>query len=187
MKICVYCSSSEHVDNHYFETTVELGETLAKHGHTLVYGGANVGLMRKLAETVHQNNGSIIGVMPKLLSEKGLAYPFCNQFINTTDMRSRKEIMDLNSDAFIALPGGFGTLEEVLEILTLKQLGVTNKAVVFINTNNYYDNLIKHFEHSINERFMKSVFNKFYFVANNAAEAINYIENYQVADYQSKW
>ncbi|MFA6547179.1 MAG: TIGR00730 family Rossman fold protein, partial [Limisphaerales bacterium] len=113
--ICVYCSSSSAVDARYVEAAVEFGTHLGRRGLTLVYGGASVGLMGQLAQAVHRGGGRVLGVIPQSLRDREIAYEAADELVVTRDLRERKAVMESRADAFVALPGGFGTLEEVLE------------------------------------------------------------------------
>jgi cytokinin riboside 5'-monophosphate phosphoribohydrolase len=186
-KICVYCSSSEAVENKYFDFTKKLAELLVKNRYDLVYGGANVGLMNSLAITVKQNGGKVFGVMPELIFQKGLAFTDCDDFFVTNDMASRKAKMAELADAFIALPGGFGTLEELLEIITLKQLNYHQKPIVIINFQNFYDDLLLQFEKFYNSKFSKEVSRNIYFVSENFDEIFSYLKNHKQQTIDSKW
>ncbi len=175
-KICVFCSSSDKVDSIYFNEAEELGRLMAVKGYHLVYGGAEVGLMGALARSVHAYKGKVIGVIPDKLKDKEVAYEGADELIVTDDMRVRKTIMEQRSDAFIVLPGGYGTLEEIFEILTLKLLRYHNKPVVIVNTNGFYEHLIKLLDHIIAEQFAKpSSLQHFKIVpdVNKAVEAID--------------
>ena len=185
--ICVYCSSSDAVAPQYFTAAAELGELMAQHHFTLVYGGASVGLMGALARAVHAHHGRVIGVIPQSILARGIAYDLADELLVTAGLRDRKAQMEARADAFIALPGGFGTLEEVLEMLTLKQLQLHDKPVIFINTAGFYDKLLDLFEHFFSEHFAKSQFRQLYYIAPDAASAIAYIESYQPAPMESKW
>ena len=187
MNICVFSSSSNAIAEHYFEEARVLGELIGKNGHTLVNGGANVGLMEASTLAVAQTGAKTIGVMPERLIRRSLVSDYSHEVIVTKDMQERKSRMRDLSDVFIALPGGFGTLEEILEVLTLKQLSYHNKAIVFINTNNFFEHLLKQFELSYTESFAKEQYKKLYYVADNAHAAIKYIEDYQPAQLDSKW
>lgn len=179
MKICVFCSSSNAVNNVYFDAADKLGLLIARDKHTLVYGGANVGLMEHVAKTVSQNKARIVGIIPQKIYDKVLASSLPDEMIVTPTMDERKRKMRELSDAFIALPGGFGTLEEILEVITLKQLDYHHKPIVFINTNNFYGHLIQQFEHSYSELFAKEHYRKIYTVVNTPEEAMHYINNYK--------
>ncbi|MGR3317371.1 MAG: LOG family protein [Candidatus Anammoxibacter sp.] len=173
--VCVFSSSSDNIDRKFFEAAEELGVLIAKNNYTLVYGGARVGLMGMLAKTVHANGGEVVGIIPGFLKDKELAYEAADEMIVTKDMRDRKTIMEERSDAFVALPGGFGTVEEILEILTLKLLKRHNKPIVLINTNNFYGHMINFFNHMVQERFAKDESREHYSVVSSATEAISYI------------
>jgi len=160
MNICVYCSSSQSINTKYFKQASLLGKAISQNKHTLVYGGGKVGLMGKIATIVKQYNGKVIGVIPENLKERELAFQDADKLIITKNMRERKKVMEEQADCFIALPGGFGTLEELLEIITLKQLNLHNKPIVLLNVDNFYDNLIKQFDLFYVENFAYDKFNK---------------------------
>lgn len=187
MNICVFSSSSNAIKEVYFSEAEQLGKLIAKNNHTLINGGANVGLMEAVTIAAREAGGKTIGVIPEKLIGRSLASENSHEVIVTPDMHNRKEWMRDKSDAFIALPGGFGTLEEILEVITLRQLEYHTKPIVFINTNNFFDNLFKQFEVSYNEMFAKDVYRELYFVAQNAEEAMEYIANYVPVVLDSKW
>lgn len=185
--ICVYSSSSCSVDPIYFETAAELGKAIAGRGDTLLFGGGLLGLMGASARAVHQYGGKVIGVIPEALNLKNVAYDRCDEFIVTKDMRTRKAVMDERSDAFIALPGGYGTLEEILEIITLKQLRYHNKPIVILNINHFYDNLLKQFDESVAQHFAKPECARLYEVTDNVMHALDYINTYRPVVIAEKW
>lgn len=185
--ICVYSSSSDAVSEQYFEAARELGGLIGERQYTMIYGAGNIGLMGRLAQAVHQHGGKVIGVITEYLNNFGLAYEAADEIIVTTGMRERKAVMEQRADAFIALPGGFGTLEEMLEVLTLKQLQLHRKPIVFINTLNFYEKLFQLFEHMFRESFAKKDQRKLYAIVPNAKEALAYIETYQPPQLQKKW
>ncbi len=185
--ICVYTSSSDAVDDYYKTEAFNLGKMVAEHGHTLVYGGTSVGLMKAAAEGAKSIDGRVIGVIPSVIKKKNIECKTCDDLIVTKDMRARKATMENKSDAFIALPGGFGTLEEIFEIITLKQLQEHNKAIVFINSSGYYDKLADFLENMYELKFAKAKYKKNYFFAKNNKEAIEYIEKYVPPEPISKW
>ena len=139
--ICVYSSSSDILDDKYYEQAKELGILMGKSGFNLVYGGGAIGTMYENAKAVKEFGGKVIGVIPEKLHSFGVGNPNCDELIVTKCMRSRKEKLDNISDAVIALAGGFGTLEELSEMIVQKQLGYNNKAIVILNTSGFYDNL----------------------------------------------
>ncbi len=185
--ICVFCSSSSAVNSIYRDTAMELGKMLGRCGLDLVFGGADVGLMGITARTAKNNGTKVIGVIPRSFLEKGIAFQEADELIISNNLRDRKEIFESRSDAFIALPGGFGTLEEIIEILTLKQLMFHNKPVVFINTNGYYDNLIAQFETGYQENFAKKEYKDLYYVSASVENAIYYLKNYVPKKLPGKW
>ncbi|MBW4439126.1 MAG: TIGR00730 family Rossman fold protein [Pleurocapsa minor GSE-CHR-MK-17-07R] len=141
MNICVYCSASTTLAPEFLAMARELGTAIAQGGHTLVYGGASVGSMGEVARAAKDAGGFVIGIIPKALLDRELAYHACDELVVTENMRDRKAHLDHRSDAFIALPGGIGTLEEVFEIMTQRQLGLTTKPLVMVNQNSFYSPL----------------------------------------------
>ena len=185
--ICVYSSSSNAVSPAYHQAAHELGALIAQHGHTLLYGGSTAGLMGELARAVHAQRGKVIGVIPESIRARGVAYDLADELLITEDLRQRKAVMETRSDAFIALPGGFGTLEEVSEVLTLKQLELHTKPIVLINTLGFYDRLLALYDHFYAEHFAKEQHRVLYYVAPDAACAIEHIETYRPPSVESKW
>lgn len=185
--ICVYSSSSCTIDNVYFEVARELGRKIAESGDAMIYGGGLVGLMGASAKAVHEHGGRVVGVIPKALNIKGIVYETCDELIITEGMRERKAVMDMRANAFIALPGGFGTVEELLEIITLKQLHYHNKPIVILNINGFYDKLIEQFDMFVEQRFAKAECRKLYFVTDNASAAMEHIDSYVPQQYGDKW
>lgn len=187
MNICVFSSSSNAIHDIYFDEAEHLGKLIAKGNHTLINGGANVGLMEAVTIAASQAGAKTIGIIPEKLIGRSLASENSHEVVVTTDMQERKARMRDMSDAFIALPGGFGTLEEILEVITLRQLSYHTKPIVFINTNHFFDHLFKQFEVSYNEMFAKEIYRELYFVAANAQEAMEYITGYVPFELDSKW
>lgn len=185
--ICVYSSSSFAVDQTYFNAAAALGRKIAEKGDSLLFGGGMVGLMGATAKAVHEYKGRVIGVIPEALNQKGIVYELCDELIVTPGMRERKAVMDERSDAFIALPGGYGTLEELLEIITLKQLKYHNKPIVLINIDGFYDKLLEQFDFIIKGRFAKPENTSLYHVACDIDNAIEYIDNYKPVEHEIKW
>jgi uncharacterized protein (TIGR00730 family) len=177
--VCVYCSSSNKIDEKYFSVAEVMGRTLAEKGYRLVYGGGQVGLMGRLAESVHERDGTVIGVIPEALRDReGVAYDVADEMIVTGTMQERKAEMYGRADAFVALPGGFGTLEEFMEVLTLKQLGYHSKALVLVNTDGFYDALIDFFEQLYERKFAREKHSDLYRLASSPAEALEYVASY---------
>lgn len=179
--VTVYCASSGSVDAAYFEVAAEMGRLLANRGLSLVYGGGKVGLMGEVARAVHAEGGRVCGVIPEALKEKeGIAYELADELIVTKTMQERKRILFTKADAFVVLPGGFGTLEEFMEVLTLRQLGYHDKPLALVNTSSYYDPLLALFEHFFAERFAHDRYRALYHVAEEPAGAIRHIEHVAV-------
>ena len=187
MNICVYCSSSEAVDSVYFEAAEDLGKSLGLSGHSLVYGGARVGLMGALARAAKNHGCNVVGVMPRAINDHGINFSDADELIVTETLRERKRVMEERSDAFVALPGGFGTLEELLEILTLKQLHFHHKPVALMNTMGFYDPLLEVFEGMYERYFAKPEVRDLYAVFDSSAELLSYLENYKPPEHGDKW
>lgn len=187
MNICVFSSSSNAISDVYFDEGKKLGRLIGQNGHTLVNGGANVGLMETVTVAASQHGAKTIGIIPKRFADRSLASESSDVIITTRDMMERKAKMREMSDAFIALPGGFGTIEEILEVLTLRQLNYHKKPVVFINTNNFFEHLFKQFEISFEQNFAKDIYRALYFSAKDSEEALEFISRYEPVDLDSKW
>ena len=155
-RICVYCASSPKVNKAYFDATEKLAKILTINEIEVIYGGGSVGLMGHLADTVIENNGQILGVMPHFMKEIEWSHKGVNQFIFTETMAERKEKLLENTDGLVALPGGSGTLEELFEAITLKRLGKYTQPIVILNTNNFYAPLKMMLEKCVEENFMSS-------------------------------
>ena len=185
--ICVFCSSSDILDPMYNILAKNLAELIVREKNNLIFGGSNVGTMRILAENVKKNGGKAIGVIPQKIVDNDLACKFLDKLIVTKDMYSRKAKMAEISDAFIALPGGFGTLEELTEVITHKQLAYHSSPIVILNINGFYDNLLAFFEVLYKEFFAKEVYKTLYHITTSAEETIEYINNYKVPIFENKW
>lgn len=185
--ICVYCSSSNHLDEKFYALAQQLGERIAKEGYGLVYGGTNVGMMGAVANSVLHNNGNVIGVIPERIQSFGLAHPALAEVIVTKDMRERKATMEAHSDAFIAIPGGFGTFEEIFEILVAKQLDYHRKPVIFLNLDGFYDPLFQMFENVYRYKFAKETTRGLYLVANSIEEVFDHLATYEEVPFVLKW
>jgi len=179
--ICVFCSSSNSIDDVYFETATDLGHRIGQLGLGLVYGGASIGLMGAIARATHEKGGRVLGVIPEFFrdKDKNFEYSKADELIIVETMRIRKAIMYERADAFIALPGGIGTLEEVIEILSMKQLGLTEKPLVFVNTNNFYDGLISNLQNMVDLKFAKSSTLELFAVCPDPLSALEFIFSYQ--------
>ena len=142
MKICVFCSANSNIDPEYFERTRELGKWIADHGHTLVYGGCNLGLMECVAEAAHNNGAMTIGVVPRLVEQNGRTSTYINVHVPCEDLSDRKSLMMSQADMFIALPGGIGTLDEIFTVAASATIGYHHKPMVLYNINGYWNSLV---------------------------------------------
>lgn len=184
MKICVYGAASSEINKEFVEAGEELGRKMADKNIGLVFGGGRNGMMGAVARGVAHNGGNILGISPKFFEENNaeISFPECTEFIHTDTMRERKRLLDEKSDAFIITPGGIGTFDEFFEILTLKQLGRHNKAIVIFNIDGYFDNMLKMMQISIQKRFITEDCIELYKVVNSAEDALEYIEKYDPKD-----
>jgi len=187
VRICVYCSSSSAVDGVYVDETRRLGRLMGLRGHELVYGGGGVGLMGELADAARAAGARVTGVMPEAFVPKGVTYPALDELVVTRGMRERKAEMEARAEAFIALPGGFGTLDELLEILTLKQLGFHTKAVALVDVAGFFTPLREQLERLCAQRFAKDAYRALYHFAPEAAAALDYVEGYRSGGLPEKW
>src|SRR5213596_2689185 len=163
--VTVYCSSSNRVNQVFNDAAAQLGRALAANHWKLVYGGNNVGMMGVLADAVRAAGGAVIGVTPQLFIDKCVHDENCEELIVTRTMRERKAAMEDRGNAFIALPGGLGTFEEIFEIICGKQLEYHDKAIVLLNIDNYFGPLLAMIEHGIELNFIKPKARELYFVA----------------------
>ena len=173
--VCVYSASSTKIADCYFQAARELGELLGHHGIRLVNGAGNLGLMRACADACLEAGGQVTGVIPRFMVEQGWQHPGLTELIETEDMHTRKQTMARLSDGVIALPGGCGTLEELLEIITWKQLGLYLNPIVVLNTNGFYDPLLKMLDRAAEEHFMRPAHLDIWKVASTPTEALSLI------------
>jgi uncharacterized protein (TIGR00730 family) len=173
--VTVYCSSSGEIGRVYFDAGRELGTAVARSGWTLVYGGNRIGLMAAVADAAREAGGKVVGITPQLLVDHGIGDDHCDELIVTPGMRERKALLEERGDAFIALPGGLGTFEEVFEIIVGRVLGYHDKTVVLLNVANYYGPLLAAIEHGIAERFIKPRARKAHYVAETVEAAVAHV------------
>ncbi|MBS0658718.1 MAG: TIGR00730 family Rossman fold protein [Verrucomicrobia bacterium] len=185
--LCVYCSSSDRLDRKYYAAAEELGRELVQRGWGLVYGGGNTGLMGAVARETKTAGGRVVGVIPEFMKSLELAFDEADELVTVVTMRERKLLMETRADAFVALPGGFGTLEEIMEILTLRQLEVVQKPCVFLNQDGFYDDLIRLFERMLADRFFKPSNMQLFRVARTVPEIFEQIEAARDVPVESKW
>lgn len=175
--ICVYCASSTKVNQRYYDAAVELGELIAQKGMRLINGAGTMGLMRACADAVLNSGGEAVGVIPQFMVDRNWHYEDMTELIITKDIHERKRKLAKMADALIALPGGCGTFEELLEAITWKQLGIINKPIVILNTDGYYTPLIEMLEKAVREHFMREEHLCLWTVASTPEEALEQVEN----------
>jgi uncharacterized protein (TIGR00730 family) len=185
-RVTVFCGSSIGTDDSYKTQATLLGQTLAKHNIELVYGGANVGLMGAVADGVLSKGGKVIGVLPKFLKTKEIAHENLTELILVDTMHERKTIMHELCDGVIALPGGFGTLEEFFEMLTWGQLGLHQKPIAILNIEGFYDLLNEFVQTMVDKGFLKELNQQMLLVSDNIEELLEKMENYK-APTVGKW
>ena len=185
--LCVYCSSSDRIDPKYAAMAAALGAEMVRRGWDLVYGGGKTGLMGAVARAVKQNGGRVIGVIPEFMKVKELAFDEADELVTVITMRERKLLMETRAHAFVALPGGWGTLEEIMEILTLRQLDVVRKPCVFLNQDGFYDPLLQLFDRMLQEKFFKPSNLDLFRVADPVPGVFEQIEASAHPRAESKW
>jgi uncharacterized protein (TIGR00730 family) len=176
--ICVFCASSLGEREDYQLAADKLGHILARHNIHLIYGGAKVGLMGAVADAALQSGGKVTGVIPHFLSGKEIAHAGLSELIFVESMHERKQKMSQLADGFIALPGGYGTLEELLEIITWAQLGLHHKPVVVVNINGYYNHLIQLLDHMAAEGLLKERHRRMMLFVDTVEDVLNAMLHY---------
>lgn len=171
--ICVYCASSANIDQSYIDTAHELGTLIADSGNAMVCGAGRTGLMGAVIDGTLSRDGKAIGIIPQFMVDNGWHHPLLTEMMVTPDMHTRKETMAQISSAVIAMPGGCGTLEELLEIITWRQLGLYDGKIIILNTNNYFNPLLEMLEKAIDHGFMKKDHSVLWSVANSPAQAVD--------------
>ena len=185
--VCVFCASSANIDARYLEAARELGGLLASEGWRCVNGGGAVGLMGAVTDGTLDAGGEVTGVIPKFMVDNGWCYDRLEDVIITADMHQRKQMMSEMADAVIALPGGVGTFEELLETLTWRQLGLVKVPVIILNTLGYYDALLAMLQHAIDEGFMKESHARLWQVASTPEDAITLLGKSESLEFESKY
>ncbi|MBB4304019.1 hypothetical protein GGD81_003074 [Rhodobium orientis] len=170
--ICVYCGSADGVNRSFHHAATELGRLFAEAGIRLVYGGGSIGLMGAVAKSVIANGGSVTGIIPEFLNKREIMLDAVDELIVTADMHERKRLMFERSEAFVALPGGIGTLEEVVEMMTWAQLGQHEKPVLLANIGGFWDPLIDLLAHMKAAAFIRPPYNVGYLVADHVADIV---------------
>ena len=185
--VCVFCASSANIDERYLADARELGNLLAQGGWRCVNGGGAVGLMGAVTDGTLDAGGEVTGVIPKFMVDNGWCYDRLMDVVVTADMHQRKQMMSNMADAVIALPGGVGTLEELLETLTWRQLGLVKVPIIILNTLSYYDLLLAMLRHAIDEGFMKPSHGQLWQVAATPADAVALLDDNSPVAFESKY
>lgn len=170
--VCVYCASSTQIDEKYFRAAEELGHLIAGHGLTLITGAGKLGLMNTIENAALEAGGKVTGVIPSFMVREGWHHEGLTELIETPSMHERKQTMANLSDGIIALPGGCGTMEELLEIITWKQLGLYVNPIVILNVDGFYDALLAQLEKAVEENFMRAIHADIWKVASTPVEAM---------------
>ncbi len=185
--LCVFCGSSHGTNPLYTTVARELGAQLGQQQLTLVYGGGRVGLMGEVATATLAHNGKVIGVIPRSLAQKEIAQEDCTELIIVNTMHERKALMADRADAFIALPGGYGTCDELFEILTWAQLGIHQKPVALLNANQFFTPLLVWLDHIVNEGLLKAKHRELLLVADSVPQAFELLHKWQPSESGTKW
>lgn len=178
-RVVVYCASSAHIEEVYFDAARQLGKILAQNNITCITGGGKQGLMGAVNDSVLENGGIVKGIIPQFMVDSGWCHPQLSERVVTESMHERKFLMAKHADAAFALPGGFGTLEELAEILTWKQLGLYKNPIVILNVNGYYDPLLAMFDKMIREKFLHPDYRNMWQVVDSPGEVMDCLQNFE--------
>jgi len=187
MAICVFCSSQDSIAPKYFEVARELGAEIGRRGNTLVYGAGGAGLMGAVARAARAHGARVVGVVPEALHRTGIIFQETDELIVTKDLRERKGIMDQRADAFIVLPGGFGTLDELFETLTLKQLRYHSRPLVLLDVDGFFAPVVRLLDQIIEGGFALEHHRELYHVATDVPSAFAYLESYEPPQVWGRW
>ncbi|NNL77650.1 MAG: TIGR00730 family Rossman fold protein [Desulfobacterales bacterium] len=186
-RICVFCGSSSGNSSKYKKSARKLGETFAKCGITLIYGGSNIGLMGEIANAMIRQKGNVIGIIPRVLVEKEVAYTKLQDLRIVDSMHERKALMAEMADGFISMPGGFGTLEETIEMLTWTQLGIHEKPIGLLNVAGYFDGLLDFIGHMVAEGFLVKDFRDMVLLDSNPAKLLEKMMDFASPQIDKWW
>ena len=184
---CVFCSASETVSPEFFDIATDLGKAIAAKNGSLIYGGGHVGLMGAVSAAVQKNGGTVVGVSIDAFEEMGISHEMVDELVVVPTMAERKQIMFDRADAFIILPGGFGTLDETSEVLTLKQLDFHRKPIIFVDIDGFFDPLLAFFEELIETNFARPSHRELFYAATDIPSVMAYLENYTPPEINGKW
>ena len=176
--ICVYGASSDNIAEEYKQAAYQLGKALAAKGWNCINGAGSAGVMHAVSDGFLDGGAKAVGIIPQFMVDNGWHYSRLSDIISTPDMHQRKQMMAQRSQCSIAMPGGCGTLEELLEIITWKQLSLYNKPIVIFNINGFFDSILQQLEHCIAQQFMKPTHKHLWFTAHNVQQIVDYIESY---------
>jgi uncharacterized protein (TIGR00730 family) len=185
--LCVYCASSRQLDRKYHDVAVELGRAMVARGWGLVYGGGNVGLMGEVAQAVKAAGGRVVGVIPEFMIARELAFRGADELITVKTMRERKQLMEERAAAFLTLPGGIGTLEELTEVMTLRYINLLHKPIVLLNQDGFYDDLLRFFERMTAEKFKSPGLHQLAAIAATLDEVWPHLEAPHVFEADAIW
>jgi uncharacterized protein (TIGR00730 family) len=187
MNVCIFASSSDAVDRVYLDAAADLGARLGRAGHGLLFGGGSVGLMGASARAAKAAGARVTGVIVDFMNAAGVAYTGCDELRVTATMAERKALLEGMSDGYVALPGGFGTLDEMAQVITLAQLDLGQKPIALVNTAGFYDLLAAFFEQLFERRFAKRENAALYRVVDTPAQALSYLEGWKQGPKVRKW
>ena len=174
--IGVYCSSSDKIDAKYYQEAERFGRQLVEHGWGLVYGGGNRGVMGVVGRTVKAAGGHVVGIIPEFMKTRELALDSASELITVATMRERKQLMEERAEGFVTLPGGIGTLEEFIEVLTLRYLNLLHKPVILVNQDGFYDDLLRFFERMTREHFKSAGLHDIFTTVNSVDDVWPHLE-----------
>lgn len=169
-KIGIFCSASENIDKMYFDAAYQVGKWMGNTGKTLVYGGANLGLMECVARAVKEHGGKVIGVVPAILEENGKVSTLPDEIIRTHNLSDRKDVIVAESEVLVALPGGVGTLDEIFHVIAAASIGYHHKKVIFYNEEGFYNKLLEVLEDLQEKGFARHPLSTYYNIANTLEE-----------------
>ncbi len=185
--VAVFCASSGLIDEVYKQEAERLGEAIGRREWELVFGGTNRGLMRIVGHATQAAGGKTLGIIPETLRKRGIAAKWTDREVVTPDMKERKAMMREHADAFIALPGGWGTLEEIIEVITLKQLGEHAKPIVFLNTAGFYNTFLAFIAEAREKQFISAAYDSLYHVADSVEGVMAYLDGYVFEGVEAKY
>jgi hypothetical protein len=187
MNVCVYCSSSERVESRYFDVARQLGALIGERKNNLVFGGGNTGPMNVLARAVKASGGRVVSVIPRIFKDRGLAFAPSDELVVTENLQERRMMMIKGSDAFVALPGGFGTLEEVSENLTMRQLELHQKPLALVDVNGFWTGYVAFIDQLLERRFILPEHRTLLHVVDSPEAALAYLDDYAPVNMPDKW